>query len=153
MIGVKNFGQIMALRFLLGFLESALVPGLLLRQSTKCSGNSGSIPDLTSSTVTTMWYNPTEMPLRFGLWTVTNGVLPVPMLIIYYGLGHAGSVHLASWQLIFLFLGLISSATGVVLVRPQSYHNFSASTSLTCSHCTVLLFAGQSHCKSLDVLG
>lgn len=30
MIGVSNFGQIMALRFLLGFFESALVPGLLL---------------------------------------------------------------------------------------------------------------------------
>ncbi|KAK9893892.1 MFS general substrate transporter [Cystobasidium minutum MCA 4210] len=95
MIGVKNFGSIMALRFLLGFFESALVPGLLL--------------------VTTMWYNPTEMPLRFGLWTVTNGVLPVPMLIIYYGLGYAGTDSLASWKLIFLFLGLISAATGVVL--------------------------------------
>lgn len=30
MIGVRNFSQIMALRFLLGFFESALVPGLLL---------------------------------------------------------------------------------------------------------------------------
>lgn len=63
-----------------------------------------------------MWYNPTEMPLRFGLWTVTNGVLPVPMLVIYWGLGHAGTATLAPWQLIFLFLGLISAATGVVLV-------------------------------------
>lgn len=34
MIGVKNFGAIMALRFLLGFFESALVPGLLLGEST-----------------------------------------------------------------------------------------------------------------------
>lgn len=67
--------------------------------------------------VTTMWYNPTEMPLRFGLWTVTNGVLPVPMLIIYYGLGHVGTDRLPSWQLIFLFLGLLSSATGVLLVH------------------------------------
>lgn len=70
-----------------------------------------------SETVTTMWYNPKEMPLRFGLWTVTNGILPVPMLIIYYGLGHVGTDSLPSWQLIFLFLGLLSAVTGVVLVR------------------------------------
>lgn len=63
-----------------------------------------------------MWYNPKEMPLRFGLWTVTNGVLPVPMLVIYYALGHAGTDKLPAWQLIFLLLGLLSAVTGVLLV-------------------------------------
>lgn len=116
MIGVKNFGSIMALRFLLGFFESALVPGLLLGECFPASQSSDYVVEYDVSLVTTMWYNPTEMPLRFGLWTVTNGVLPVPMLIIYYGLGYAGTDSLASWKLIFLFLGLISAATGVVLV-------------------------------------
>lgn len=32
-----------------------------------------------------MWYTPQEQPFRFGLWTVANGALPVPFLIIYYG--------------------------------------------------------------------
>lgn len=35
-----------------------------------------------------MWYTQEEKPLRFGLWTVTNGAMPVPFLVIYYGLGH-----------------------------------------------------------------
>lgn len=36
MIGVNSFGSIMALRFLLGFFESALVPGLLLGKTRAC---------------------------------------------------------------------------------------------------------------------
>lgn len=67
-----------------------------------------------------MWYNPKEMPFRFGLWTVTNGVLPVPMLVIYYALGHTSTEKLASWMQIFLFLGLISILTGVALVSGRS---------------------------------
>lgn len=35
-----------------------------------------------------MWYTQEEKPFRFGLWTVTNGAMPVPFLVIYYGLGH-----------------------------------------------------------------
>ncbi|KAK9893255.1 MFS general substrate transporter [Cystobasidium minutum MCA 4210] len=95
MIGVKNFGAIMALRFLLGFFEAAVVPGLLL--------------------VTTMWYNPKEMPARFGIWTVMNGALPIPMLLIYYGLGHVTSTAIKPWQYIFLLLGLLSTLTGGLL--------------------------------------
>ncbi|KAK5208297.1 hypothetical protein LTR41_006233 [Exophiala xenobiotica] len=34
---------------------------------------------------TTMWYKQQEQSLRFGLWTVTNGIMPVPFLIIYWG--------------------------------------------------------------------
>ena len=33
-----------------------------------------------------MWYTQREQPFRFGLWTVLNGFLPVPFLIIYYGM-------------------------------------------------------------------
>lgn len=66
-IGAQNFATVMALRFLLGIFESSLVPGLLL--------------------ITTMWYTHKEQPFRFGIWTVLNGVLPVPFLVIYYGLG------------------------------------------------------------------
>ncbi|KAH8882036.1 hypothetical protein GQ53DRAFT_772925 [Thozetella sp. PMI_491] len=42
--------------------ESCVVPGLLLM------------------------YTQQEQPFRFGLWTITNGALPVPFLVIYYGL-------------------------------------------------------------------
>ncbi|KAK5424351.1 hypothetical protein LTR90_001697 [Exophiala xenobiotica] len=64
-VGAKSYGTLLALRFLLGIFESSLVPGLLL--------------------ITTMWYKQQEQSLRFGLWTVTNGIMPVPFLIIYWG--------------------------------------------------------------------
>jgi len=94
-VGAQNFGTLLALRFLLGLFESALVPGLLL--------------------ITTMWYRQQEQSLRFGLWTATNGLLPVPFLVIYWGLGHVESGPLTSWRLIFLLLGLLSCATGGLL--------------------------------------
>ncbi|KAM6506907.1 hypothetical protein FALCPG4_018725 [Fusarium falciforme] len=94
-IGATNFASLMVLRFLLGLFESCLVPGLLL--------------------ITTMWYTQREQPLRFGLWTVTNGALPVPFLVIYWGLGHVTDGVLTSWRLIFLLLGLLSCITGALL--------------------------------------
>ncbi|KAL5356129.1 major facilitator superfamily domain-containing protein [Aspergillus floccosus] len=103
-IGATGFASLMVLRFLLGVFESCLVPGLLL--------------------ITTMWYTQEEQPLRFGLWTMTNGALPVPFLIIYYGidvsnthqgLGHIQEGPITSWRLIFLILGLLSSLTGVLM--------------------------------------
>ncbi|KAF2094963.1 MFS general substrate transporter [Rhizodiscina lignyota] len=94
-VGVHNFSTLMALRFLLGIFESALVPGLML--------------------ITTMWYTPQEQPFRFGLWTMTNGAMPVPFLVIYYGLGHVDHGPVRSWRLIFLLIGLLSIVTGVVL--------------------------------------
>ncbi|KAJ5503239.1 Major facilitator superfamily domain general substrate transporter [Penicillium fimorum] len=61
------------------------------------------------------WYTQEEQPLRFGLWTVTNGALPVPFLVIYYGLGHVTTGPITSWRLIFLTIGLLSSLTGVLM--------------------------------------
>ncbi|KAK5328326.1 hypothetical protein LTR93_002111 [Exophiala xenobiotica] len=94
-VGAKSYGTLLALRFLLGIFESSLVPGLLL--------------------ITTMWYKQQEQSLRFGLWTVTNGIMPVPFLIIYWGLGHVKTGPLISWRLIFLLLGILSCLTGLAL--------------------------------------
>ncbi|KIW29277.1 uncharacterized protein PV07_05102 [Cladophialophora immunda] len=138
-VGAQNYATLLGLRFLLGYnaispcpfysrkpaeiinyarvLESSLVPGLLL--------------------ITTMWYRQQEQSLRFGLWTVTNGILPVPFLVIYWGrafdwnfgaksvqrlmetpslgLGHVDSGPVVSWRLIFLLLGLLSCITGILL--------------------------------------
>ncbi|KUL84693.1 hypothetical protein ZTR_07605 [Talaromyces verruculosus] len=59
-MAAKNYSTLLALRFLLGVFESCVVPGLSL--------------------ITGMWYTQEEKPLRFGLWTVTNGAMPVPFL-------------------------------------------------------------------------
>ncbi|KAH7113005.1 major facilitator superfamily domain-containing protein [Dactylonectria estremocensis] len=101
-MGANGFASLMVLRFLLGIAESCLVPGLLL--------------------ITTMWYTQKEQPLRFGLWTALNGFLPVPFLMIYYGLGHVTASPLVSWKLIFLLLGILSCITGILLwlIMPDS---------------------------------
>jgi MFS family permease len=96
-IGAKGFASLAALRFLLGLFESVLVPGLLL--------------------ITTMWYTHREQPARLGLWTVLNGALPIPFLVIFYGLGQVKGGPLAPWQLIFLLLGLCTCVLGTIMVR------------------------------------
>ncbi|KAH8888918.1 MFS general substrate transporter [Thozetella sp. PMI_491] len=95
-VGVRNFETLMALRFLLG-------------QATNAANGSLAFSS------TTMWYTPQEQPFRFGLWNITNGLMPVPFLIIYWGLGQVTHASLTSWRLIFLLIGLLSCVTGVIL--------------------------------------
>lgn len=52
-----------------------------------------------------------------------NGFLPIPMLLIYYGLGHITTTTILPWQYIFLLLGLLSTITGVLLVSCQRNGN------------------------------
>ncbi|KAF9464593.1 major facilitator superfamily domain-containing protein [Collybia nuda] len=110
MIGVKNIGGLITCRFFLGLFEAPLSPGFLM--------------------VTTRWYTPKEQPLftcgpfRFGIWTLLNGWLPIPALVIYYGLGHANG-PLASWRYIFLLLGILTIIIAVLvfLVIPDTPAN------------------------------
>lgn len=94
-MGAKNFATLAAMRFLLGILESVLVPGLLF--------------------ITTMWYTHEEQPSRIGLWTFMNGLLPIPFILIFWALGNVTSGPLAPWQLIFMLLGLVSCLYGIIL--------------------------------------
>lgn len=38
--------------------------------------------------------------------------MPIPALVIYYGLGHATGGPLAPWRYIYLLLGLLTVITG-----------------------------------------
>ena len=40
--------------------------------------------------------------------------MPIPALVIYYGIGHASGGALAPWRYIFLLLGLLTVITGVL---------------------------------------
>ncbi|KAJ7621480.1 major facilitator superfamily domain-containing protein [Roridomyces roridus] len=94
MLGVTNFGGLIACRFLLGVFEAPLSPGFMM--------------------ITTRWYTQKEQPFRFGLWTLLNGWLPIPALVMFYGLGHAGG-PLQPWRYIFLVLGLVTVLMGVIV--------------------------------------
>jgi ACS family allantoate permease-like MFS transporter len=40
--------------------------------------------------------------------------MPIPALVIYYGIGHITSGPLPAWRYIFLLLGLLTCITGVL---------------------------------------
>jgi ACS family allantoate permease-like MFS transporter len=62
MLGVSNYGGLLACRFLLGLFEACLSPGFLQ--------------------ITTRWYKQREQPFRFALWVSRALVLPILVLLL-----------------------------------------------------------------------
>lgn len=62
MLGVSNYGGLLACRFLLGLFEACLSPGFLQ--------------------ITTRWYKQREQPFRFALWVSRALVLPILVVLL-----------------------------------------------------------------------
>ncbi|KAJ6441199.1 MFS transporter [Purpureocillium lavendulum] len=88
MAACHNFGGLMASRFFLGLFEAGCLPLF--------------------SIITSQWYRRAEQPLRVAAWYGTNGLATIVAAGISYGLGHIQSDLLKEWQIIFLFVGLIT---------------------------------------------
>ncbi|KAI1822478.1 MFS general substrate transporter [Xylaria intraflava] len=86
-----NFPTLLAARFFLGLFEGGCLPLF--------------------SVITSQWYRRAEQPLRVAAWYGTNGTATIVASAVSYGLGHIISPVLESWQIIFLFVGLITIAT------------------------------------------
>ncbi|KAF2968196.1 hypothetical protein GQX73_g5396 [Xylaria multiplex] len=86
-----NFPTLLATRFFLGLFEAGCLPLF--------------------SVITSQWYRRAEQPLRIAAWYGTNGIATVVAAALSYGLGHIKSPLLESWQIIFLFVGLVTVAT------------------------------------------
>ncbi|ETN41528.1 uncharacterized protein HMPREF1541_03464 [Cyphellophora europaea CBS 101466] len=95
MPAAHNFGGLMATRFLLGLFEAGVAPTFIA--------------------VTQMWWRRREQPVRLGAWYAMNGITNMFGSLITYGLGHIDTPHLKSYQIIFLFFGLITVAYSVVV--------------------------------------
>ncbi|KAL4924176.1 putative MFS transporter [Aspergillus undulatus] len=93
---VLVFSGLMATRFLLGLFEAGCLPLF--------------------SIITSQWYRRAEQPVRVAAWYGTNGIATTVAAALSYGLGHIKSGVLAEWQIIFLFVGLIT-----VLSAPVTY--------------------------------
>ncbi|TGJ84609.1 hypothetical protein E0Z10_g4141 [Xylaria hypoxylon] len=89
--GCHNFQSLLAARFFLGLFEAGCLPLF--------------------SVITSQWYRRAEQPLRIAAWYGTNGIATIVASGLSYGLGHIQSPLLESWQIIFLFVGLITIAT------------------------------------------
>jgi MFS family permease len=73
----SNFGGLLALRLLLGALESSISPGL--------------------SMMTGVWYKRDEHVSRHGVWFAGNGTASLIGGLLAYGIGHINN-SVAAWR-------------------------------------------------------
>ncbi|CAI7665904.1 unnamed protein product [Penicillium glandicola] len=90
-----NWGGLMAARFFLGVGEASIAPGFAL--------------------ITGMFYTRAEQPARQAAWFVGNSIAVLLGGLIAYGIGNIHITAIAQWQLLFLVLGAVTSAYGVLL--------------------------------------
>ncbi|KKK19062.1 hypothetical protein ARAM_006079 [Aspergillus rambellii] len=95
MAACHSFGGLMAARFFLGLFEAGCLPLF--------------------SIMTSQWYRRAEQPLRVAAWYSTNGLATVVAAALSYGLGHIKSSVLVEWQIIFLFVGLVTIISSPVI--------------------------------------
>ncbi|KAL4811048.1 major facilitator superfamily domain-containing protein [Aspergillus unguis] len=88
MAACSSFEGLMATRFFLGLFEAGCLPLF--------------------SIITSQWYRRAEQPVRVAAWYSTNGLATTIAAALSYGLGHITSGPLAEWQIIFLFVGLLT---------------------------------------------
>lgn len=108
MAATSSFAGAMAVRFFLGVFEAAVTPGFAL--------------------FTSQWYTKAEQGARVGVWFSFNGVGQIVGGFVAYGIAVGTARHpvaVASWQLLFLVIGLFTAAVGVVFlwVMPDNQMN------------------------------
>ncbi|EER24843.1 Major Facilitator Superfamily protein [Coccidioides posadasii C735 delta SOWgp] len=102
---VFNFAGFFAVRFFLGAVEACVSPAWLLLSAT-------------------LWTRE-EQPLRTSFWLSTNGMASIIGALLSYGLGHVDNLSVPNWKLIYLVVGAMTVAWGIVLVlfMPDGPHN------------------------------
>ncbi|PVH98089.1 MFS general substrate transporter [Periconia macrospinosa] len=95
MAGTRNFAGLMVTRFLLGAFESAVAPAFIA--------------------VVQMWYKRSEQTNRNAFWYSTLGLVNIFGSLLSWGLGHIDSNLLHSYQIIFLFCGLLTVLVSIVV--------------------------------------
>ncbi|KAL7958914.1 major facilitator superfamily domain-containing protein [Trichoderma compactum] len=88
MAACNTFSGLMAARFFLGLFEGGCLPLF--------------------SVITSHWYRRAEQPIRVAAWYGTNGAATMFAAAVSYGLGRIESKVLREWQIIFLFVGLLT---------------------------------------------
>ncbi|RDA84981.1 hypothetical protein CP532_3868 [Ophiocordyceps camponoti-leonardi (nom. inval.)] len=87
----RDFSGLMAARFFLGLFEAGCLPLFGI--------------------ITSQWYRRAEQPLRIAAWYGTNGLATIFASVLSFGLGQIRSPILRPWQIIFLFVGLMTVIT------------------------------------------
>ncbi|KAL0258206.1 hypothetical protein SLS55_007379 [Diplodia seriata] len=95
-VAAKNFAGMMVLRFVLGMFEAGISPAIM--------------------NITSMFYTRSEQPFRMCLFLAFNGMATMVGALLGYGLGHAKDHSLKAWQLIFLVIGVLNFAWGLIFL-------------------------------------
>ena len=82
-------------RFFLGALEACISPAFIL--------------------LTSMFWEKEEQSLRSSFWLACNGFASIIGALLAYGSGHAVGLIVPNWKLIYLIVGSITIAWGVVV--------------------------------------
>ncbi|KAE8364517.1 major facilitator superfamily domain-containing protein [Aspergillus caelatus] len=96
MAACTDFPSLLGLRFTLGAFEAMIAPSCVA--------------------VTQMWWRRGEQTLRTAYWNGMNGVTFVVGSLFTYGLGHIHSDTLYSYQIIFMFCGLLTVAFSLIVL-------------------------------------
>ncbi|OBU00600.1 hypothetical protein VE01_01201 [Pseudogymnoascus verrucosus] len=91
MAASHSYAGLVTTRFFLGLFEAACLPLF--------------------GVITGQWYRRAEQPVRIAAWYGTNGIATIVAAGLSFGLAHIPSSTLKSWQIIFLFVGLITVVT------------------------------------------
>ncbi|KAL4951934.1 major facilitator superfamily domain-containing protein [Aspergillus filifer] len=102
---VFNFAGFFAVRFFLGLLEAVVSPAFII--------------------LTSMLWTREEQSLRSSYWLSMNGMSGILGALLAYGAGHAEGLAVPQWKLIYLIVGSITIAWGVVIYAylPDGPHN------------------------------
>jgi MFS family permease len=92
----KNYSGLLAIRFFLGALEATVTPAFVI--------------------YTGMWYKQSEQARRMGYWLGANGIATIVMSGMAYGLSGTSGTAIASWQILFLLMGLLTFVTGLFYI-------------------------------------
>ncbi|AOW07271.1 major facilitator superfamily domain-containing protein [Yarrowia lipolytica] len=91
-----NYAGFIALRTILGMLESAVTPAFVV--------------------VTAQWYKREEQFLRTAIWLGANGIGIIVGSLMAYGLANNNSLPIHGWKLVFIITGVITIFAGVVVL-------------------------------------
>ncbi|RSM20613.1 hypothetical protein CDV31_000591 [Fusarium ambrosium] len=88
----RNFGGLMAVRFLLGVAEATITPAFMFLTST--------------------WYTRDEMPVRVGIWFAGNSIGGLVSSLLAFGIGHIGD-HIRPWRWMYIILGVLTTVWAI----------------------------------------
>ncbi|SCU79366.1 LADA_0B00188g1_1 [Lachancea dasiensis] len=92
----KSYYGLMIVRVLLGVFEASVAGCLII--------------------ITGMWWTKPEQSRRTGLWYMQIGTGQVVGALLSFGFQHVSDTKLASWQILFIFMGCLTVVVGILTV-------------------------------------